>query len=69
MGDVLIGADGASSRMRRQLLPHAERVETGILAISGKIAMTEAVRQRQFTSAAVSSALASYERRLRGYGP
>src|SRR5215468_5191482 len=42
-GDVLIGADGASSRVRRQLLPHAERVETGILAVSGKIAMTEAV--------------------------
>jgi 2-polyprenyl-6-methoxyphenol hydroxylase-like FAD-dependent oxidoreductase len=44
-GDVLIGADGASSRVRRQLLPHAERVETGILAVSGKIAMTEAVRR------------------------
>src|SRR6516225_5537581 len=44
-GDVLIGADGASSRVRRQLLPHAERIETGILAVSGKIAMTEAVRR------------------------
>jgi 2-polyprenyl-6-methoxyphenol hydroxylase-like FAD-dependent oxidoreductase len=44
-GDVLIGADGASSRVRRQLLPHAERVETGIFAVSGKIAMTEAVRR------------------------
>jgi 2-polyprenyl-6-methoxyphenol hydroxylase-like FAD-dependent oxidoreductase len=42
---VLIGADGASSRVRRQLLPHAERVETGIFAVSGKIAMTEAVRR------------------------
>ena len=44
-GDVLIGADGASSRVRRQLLPHAERIETGIFAVSGKIAMTEAVRR------------------------
>jgi 2-polyprenyl-6-methoxyphenol hydroxylase-like FAD-dependent oxidoreductase len=44
-GDVLVGADGASSRVRRQLLPHAERLETGILAISGKIAMTEAIRR------------------------
>ena len=44
-GDVLIGADGASSRVRRQLLPHAGRVETGIFAVSGKIAMTEAVRR------------------------
>jgi 2-polyprenyl-6-methoxyphenol hydroxylase-like FAD-dependent oxidoreductase len=32
-GDVLIGADGASSLVRRQLLPHAERVETGIFAV------------------------------------
>jgi 2-polyprenyl-6-methoxyphenol hydroxylase-like FAD-dependent oxidoreductase len=35
-GDVLIGADGAGSHLHAQLLPHARRVETGILAISGK---------------------------------
>jgi 2-polyprenyl-6-methoxyphenol hydroxylase-like FAD-dependent oxidoreductase len=34
--DVLVGADGVSSRVRAQLLPHAERVETGIVAVSGK---------------------------------
>ena len=27
-GDVLVGADGASSRLREQLLPYARRVET-----------------------------------------
>jgi 2-polyprenyl-6-methoxyphenol hydroxylase-like FAD-dependent oxidoreductase len=44
-GDVLIGADGASSRVRTQLLPHAQRVETGIVAVSGKIGLDEGVRE------------------------
>jgi 2-polyprenyl-6-methoxyphenol hydroxylase-like FAD-dependent oxidoreductase len=44
-GDVLIGADGASSRVRGQLLPSAERVETGIMAVSGKLSLSEETRQ------------------------
>jgi salicylate hydroxylase len=40
--DLLIGADGASSRVRRQLLPHAERIDTGIVAVAGKHQLTEA---------------------------
>jgi salicylate hydroxylase len=35
-GGLLIGADGASSTVRAQLLPQAKRIETGIVAISGK---------------------------------
>jgi 2-polyprenyl-6-methoxyphenol hydroxylase-like FAD-dependent oxidoreductase len=44
-GDVLIGADGAGSRVRTQLLPHARRVDTGIVAVSGKIALSDDVRR------------------------
>jgi 2-polyprenyl-6-methoxyphenol hydroxylase-like FAD-dependent oxidoreductase len=36
-GDVLVAADGGASRVRRQFLPQAERVDTGILGIAGKV--------------------------------
>lgn len=46
IGDVLIGADGGTSRVRAQLLPHAERVDTGIVAIAGKYLLTPESRSR-----------------------
>jgi len=39
-GDVLIGADGANSRVRQQYLPHAERVETDAVGIAGRLPLT-----------------------------
>jgi 2-polyprenyl-6-methoxyphenol hydroxylase-like FAD-dependent oxidoreductase len=38
--DVLIGADGAGSRVRKQRLPHAHHQDTGIVSIGGKLPMT-----------------------------
>jgi 2-polyprenyl-6-methoxyphenol hydroxylase-like FAD-dependent oxidoreductase len=38
--DVLIGADGAGSRVRRQRLPQARHEATGIVSIGGKLPMT-----------------------------
>jgi 2-polyprenyl-6-methoxyphenol hydroxylase-like FAD-dependent oxidoreductase len=40
-GDLLVGADGASSRVRRQYLPHATHTETGLVGIGGKTLLTE----------------------------
>jgi 2-polyprenyl-6-methoxyphenol hydroxylase-like FAD-dependent oxidoreductase len=43
-GDLLIGADGARSKVRRQLLPHAQVESTGIVSIAAKVPMSEASR-------------------------
>lgn len=43
-GDLLVGADGANSPVRRQYLPQARHTETGLLAIGGKLALTDANR-------------------------
>jgi 2-polyprenyl-6-methoxyphenol hydroxylase-like FAD-dependent oxidoreductase len=35
--NVLVGADGAKSRVRRQLVPHAESFDTGVRRLAGKM--------------------------------
>ena len=45
-GDVLVAADGGASRVRQQFLPQAERIDTGILGIAGKVFLDEQVRRR-----------------------
>jgi len=42
--DLVVGADGANSRVRRQFLPHAQRVDTGILTVAGKFPLTDETR-------------------------
>jgi 2-polyprenyl-6-methoxyphenol hydroxylase-like FAD-dependent oxidoreductase len=39
-GDVLVAADGANSRVRRQYLPQARLVDTGLIGITGKTLLT-----------------------------
>jgi 2-polyprenyl-6-methoxyphenol hydroxylase-like FAD-dependent oxidoreductase len=44
--DVLIGADGGNSRVRRQFLPDAQRIDTGVVGIAAKAMLTEENRRR-----------------------
>jgi salicylate hydroxylase len=45
-GDMLVAADGGGSRVRRQYLPHAERIDTGIVGIAGKVFLDDDNRER-----------------------
>jgi 2-polyprenyl-6-methoxyphenol hydroxylase-like FAD-dependent oxidoreductase len=42
-GDVLIAADGVNSLVRKQYLPHAEPVDTGVITLGGKVPLTDGV--------------------------
>ncbi|HET6259869.1 MAG TPA: NAD(P)/FAD-dependent oxidoreductase [Pseudonocardia sp.] len=44
VGDVLVGADGAASRVRRQYLPHVRTVDAGAVSVAHKIWLTDEVR-------------------------
>jgi 2-polyprenyl-6-methoxyphenol hydroxylase-like FAD-dependent oxidoreductase len=44
-GDVLVGADGSASAIRKQLLPDARVVDSGVGGIAGKVYLDDAVRQ------------------------
>jgi 2-polyprenyl-6-methoxyphenol hydroxylase-like FAD-dependent oxidoreductase len=41
--DLLVGADGVHSKVRRQYLPHAEPVDTGVFALGGKVPLSDGV--------------------------
>jgi 2-polyprenyl-6-methoxyphenol hydroxylase-like FAD-dependent oxidoreductase len=43
-GDLLVGADGAGSRVRAQRLPGVARVDTGAVGIGGKLDLDERTR-------------------------
>jgi salicylate hydroxylase len=45
-GDLLIAADGGGSRVRKQYLPQAVRIDTGVVGIAGKVFLNDATRRR-----------------------
>jgi salicylate hydroxylase len=44
-GDVLVAADGGGSRLRRQFLPGAARIDTGVVGIAGKVFLDDDSRR------------------------
>ncbi|HEY4017188.1 MAG TPA: FAD-dependent monooxygenase [Pseudonocardiaceae bacterium] len=40
VGDVLVAADGANSRVRQQYLPEAPRLDTDAVSVAGRLALT-----------------------------
>jgi salicylate hydroxylase len=44
-GDILVAADGSGSRVRRQFMPDAPLIDTGVTAIGGKVFLDE-MRER-----------------------
>jgi 2-polyprenyl-6-methoxyphenol hydroxylase-like FAD-dependent oxidoreductase len=40
---VLVAADGVNSAVRKQFLPHAEPIDTGVIALAGKMPLTDGV--------------------------
>jgi len=44
-GDVLVAADGSNSRVRQQFLPVAQRIETGVRSIGGKLPLNDETRE------------------------
>lgn len=53
-GDVLVAADGANSQVRQQYLPHSRRVDTGVVAVAGKLPLNDTTKawlpRRLYTS-------------------
>jgi 2-polyprenyl-6-methoxyphenol hydroxylase-like FAD-dependent oxidoreductase len=43
-GDLLVGADGTSSGVRRQYLPHAQLEDTGLWGVTGKMPLNDETR-------------------------
>jgi 2-polyprenyl-6-methoxyphenol hydroxylase-like FAD-dependent oxidoreductase len=41
--DLVIAADGVNSRVRKQYLPDAEPMDTGVIALGGKVPLTDGV--------------------------
>ncbi|MBP2326502.1 2-polyprenyl-6-methoxyphenol hydroxylase-like FAD-dependent oxidoreductase [Kibdelosporangium banguiense] len=69
-GDVLVAADGVNSVVRKQYLPHARVVDTGVRQIYGTIPLTQHTRALfDDTMFGIFTAVAGRERTFLGIAP
>lgn len=69
-GDLLVGADGINSAVRRQYLPHAEVVDAGLVHLYGRIPLTPETRALfEPEMFAVFSMMVGPERTMAGFAP
>ncbi|OXM59452.1 monooxygenase [Amycolatopsis vastitatis] len=69
-GDLLVGADGINSRVRRQYLPHAEVVGAGLVQLYGRIPLTPETRALfEPEMFAVFSMMVGPDRTIAGFAP
>jgi salicylate hydroxylase len=64
-GTLLVGADGVNSQVRAQFMPSAERIKTGVCAISAKVPFDE-ITKRDYLQPPISDSVVIVDHKPQG---